>query len=213
MDYSGLGYDALLKQYKLLVERANKRLLRLEKAGMTGSPAYRSVVHSGAKASARSSGVKVRFTKSNPKNERVLKMRMNAVQGFLGSETSTREGYRELKKTYAPKVSATFRKKFNIDLTGEQIDALFDSELWDYIDGQFASDTAIRVLGAIQKGEGDVAKTMQSLGGRRLNLSAGQKETAKQLSKGIMRDPLSSTGWTDADPALLKEIQGLFKSK
>ena len=98
MDYSGLGYDALLKQYRILAERANKRLLRLEHAGQTGSPAYRAVVHAGAKAASRSQGVKIRFTKANPKNERTLRARMSAVQSFLEAPTSTRQGYKKLKK-------------------------------------------------------------------------------------------------------------------
>lgn len=211
MDYSGLGYDALLKQYKLLVERANKRLLRLERSGQTGSPAYRAVVHSGAKASARASGGKIRFTKSNPKNERVLRARMNAVQSFLEAPTSTQEGYRELKKTYGPKVAATLRKEYGLDLTGDQIDAVFDSSLWEYLDGQFASETAIQVIASIQKGQGDVGRTMKSIGPKRLNLSEGQKETIKKIFENKVRGPEGE--WIDADRDMLNEIEGFFKGK
>lgn len=211
MDYSGLGYDQLLKQYRLLAERANKRLLRLERSGQTGSPAYRSVVHSGAKASSRASGTKIRFTKSNPKNERVLRARMNAVQSFLEAPTSTREGYQELRKTYGPKVAATLRSRYALDLTGEQIDAVFDSSLWQYVDGQFASETAIKVIASIQKGQGDVGRTMKSIGAKRLNLSEGQKETVKKIFENKVRGPEGE--WIDADRDMLNEIEGFFKGK
>lgn len=211
MDYSGLGYDALLKQYRILAERANKRLLRLERSKQTGSPAYRAVVHSGAKASARASGTKIRFTKSNPKNERVLRARMNAVQSFLEAPTSTREGYKELRKVYGPKVAATLRKEYMLDLTGEQIDAAFDSSLWEYLDGQFGSETAIKILASIQKGEGSVGKTMQSIGGKRLKLSEGGKETVRKIFENKIRGPEDT--WIDADEDMLHEIDGFFKGK
>lgn len=203
MDYSGLGYDALLKQYRLLAERANTRLRRLEQSGQTGSPAYRSVVHSGVKSSSRSQGVKVRFTKSNPKNERTLRARMNAVQSFLESPTSTREGYSALKKEYGPKVSATFRKRYHLDLTGEQIDALFDSHLWDRLAEDYGSETAVKIIASIQKGQGDIGKTMKSIGAKRLNLSAGQKEDIKEIIGE----------WVDADQKTLEEIEGFFQGK
>ena len=203
MDYSGLGYDALLKQYRLLVERANKRLLRLERAKQTGSPAYRAVVHSGAKASARAAGTKIRFTKSNPKNERVLRARMNAVQSFLEAPTSTRKGYSALKKEYGPKVSATFRSRYHLDLTGEQIDALFDSHLWDRLAGDYGSETAIKIIASIQKGQGDVGKTMKSIGAKRLHLSEGQKDDVKEIIGE----------WVDADQKTLDEIEGFFPGK
>ena len=211
MDYSVLGYDELLKQYRVLAERANKRLLRLERSGQTGSPAYRAVVHSGAKASARASGTKIRFTKSNPKNERVLRARMNVVQSFLEAPTSTREGYQELKKTYGPKVAATLRSLYALDLTGEQIDAVFDSSLWQYLDGQFASETAIKVIASIQKGQGDVGRTMKSIGGKRLKLSEGQKETVRKIFENKVRGPEGE--WIEADRELLKEIEGFFPGK
>ena len=203
MDYSGLGYDALLKQYRLLVERANKRLLRLERSGQTGSPAYRSVVHSGAKASASSSGAKVRFTKSNPKNERTLRARMNAVQSFLEAPTSTRKGYEELRKSYGPKVSKTFRKKYGLDLTGDQIDALFDSHLWERLEQDYGSQTAVKIISSIQKGKGDVGRTMKSIGAKRLHLSEGQKEDVKEIIGE----------WVDADQKTLEEIEGFFPEK
>lgn len=211
MDYSGLGYDQLLKQYRVLAERANKRLLRLERSGQTGSPAYRAVVHSGAKASARASGTKIRFTKANPKNERVLRARMNAVQSFLEAPTSTGEGYQKLRKTYGPKVAATLRSRYALDLTGEQIDAVFDSSLWQYVDGQFASETAIKVIASIQKGKGDVGRTMKSIGAKRLNLSEGQKETVRKIFENKVRGP--EGGWIEADRDMLNEIEGFFKGK
>lgn len=203
MDYSGLGYDALLKRYRLLVERANKRLLRLERSGQTGSPAYRSVVHSGAKASASSSGAKIRFTKANPKNERTLRSRMNAVQTFLESPTSTRQGYEALRKSYGPKVSKTFRKKYGLDLTGEQIDALFDSHLWDRLEQDYGSETAVKIIASIQKGKGDIGKTMKSIGAKRLHLSEGQKDDVKEIIGE----------WVDADQKTLDEIEGFFPGK
>lgn len=209
MDYSGLGYDALLKKYRVLAERANKRLLRLERSGQTGSPAYRAVVHSGAKASARASGTKIRFTKANPKNERVLRARMNAVQSFLEAPTSTRKGYKELKKQYGTVVEAKFRSKWHLDLTGEQIDALFDSELWDKLEREYGSETAVKIIASVQKGKGDVGRTMKSLAAKRMNLSEGQRENVKDL----INSAKSGGEWSDIDTDLLAEIGGLFDKK
>lgn len=211
MEYSGLKYSELLKEARLLAERGNKRLLRLERAGMTGSPAYRAVVHSGAKSSSRSSGAKVRFTKSDPKNERVLRARINAMRTFLEAPTSTQTGYKELKKEYGPKVSATFRKRYGLDLTGEQIEAVFESSLWEYLDSQFGTYTAVQVLASIQKGNGDLGRTMKSIGGKRLNLTEGGKDTIRKLFENKIRGPEGA--WIDADKDMLHEIDGFFKGK
>lgn len=205
MDYSGLGYDALLKQYRLLVERANKRLLRLERSGLKGSPAYRAA----QKSSSASSGAKVRFTKKNPQNMRVLRSRMGSVQRFLEAPTSTRQGYRELKKQYGAAVQKTFRKKWNLNLTGEQIDALFDSELWDKLERDYGSETAVKIIASIQKGKGDVGRTMKSLAAKRTNLSEGQRENVKDM----INSAASGAEWADIDTDLLAEIGGLFDKK
>ena len=108
-------------------------------------------------------------------------------------------------------MAATLRSRYALDLTGEQIDAVFDSSLWQYVDGQFASETAIKVIASIQKGKGDVGRTMKSLGAKRLNLSEGQKETVRKIFENKVRGP--EGGWIDADRDLLNEIEGFFPGK
>ena len=64
-------------------------------------------------------------------------------------------------------------------------------------------NTAVKIIASIQKGKGDVGRTMKSIGAKRLHLSEGQKEDVKEIIGE----------WVDADQKTLEEIEGFFPEK
>ena len=83
------AHNELLRTAQKYADRANKRLKALEKAGLTGSPAYKN-----AMSFLAGEGLK-RFSGSA---KRLSKATMQALRGFLGSETSTTRGARVERK-------------------------------------------------------------------------------------------------------------------
>lgn len=185
MNRNILGDDDLLKEFKRLVKTANSRLDRLEKAGRTGSKAYRSAMQSinrtnvsipsggskGFKKIPVNNGTpfdrkpindqpnKLRFSARNPKNVKVLRSRMNAVQRFLDDETSTLAGANDLYRS----VGGTMRTRYGIDLTPDQMSALFDGALWQKLNEKYGSKTAFAIIANVQETEGDISKAFQNL--------------------------------------------------
>lgn len=187
-----LSFDEALAQYRLLADRANKRLAALEKAGMTRGSAYRSGVRA---AAAMREGAK-RFTLATPKSGRVLKARLNAVRGFLSDTTSTPTGVRAV----AAKTAKTIKQRYKLDLKPEQIKSIFESALWEKLDSQYGSDTAVKIMASIQKSKGDVTRTMKSLGAKHKYFSDTEKDSLKQ----------DIFTFVNADTEEAKNIQAIF---
>ncbi len=83
------AHNELMRLSRLYADRANKRMQALEKAGLTGSPAYKN-----AKSFLSMEGLK-RFSGSE---KRLSKANLQAMRGFLGAESSTLKGARKERK-------------------------------------------------------------------------------------------------------------------
>lgn len=154
--YNVLSRDELVVQFKLLGGRANKRMERLEKAGMTTTSAYKH----GSRAAARTGGNK-RFSLSvRGLTTRQIKARMNTVNEFLNDVTSTPGGARKV----AQKIGGTVKARYGLDLgSAEDIKAVFEGALYKKLESKFDPYMAMYILAEVQKSDGDVKKILEGL--------------------------------------------------
>lgn len=173
MNYNLLSFDDLLSEYKTLAGRANKRMERLEKAGMTTGSAYKAGARSASKIKASSGGTgsKFRFPTKRPADVKELRSRMNAVQDFLNDQTSTPAGVRKV----GAKIGGTLKNKYGIDMSSEQIKATFDGALWSKLNNRFGSGTAVKIIAELQKSKGDVKAALTALQDQNVYLSGKEK--------------------------------------
>ena len=188
------SFDEAFAEYKLLAARANWRLRELEKQGLTRGTAYKT----GKRAAAFTSGGKTKgFSVARPKSGRALKANINAVRGFLEDVTSTPTGY----KAVADKIAGTISKKYGMNISGENLRGFFESGLWQKLDKQYGSDTAMKIVSSMQKGKGNVTNTLKSLGAKHVSLAPSEKQ-------GI-RDIIGE--WQNATGAEADMIEAMFK--
>lgn len=168
--YNTLSFDELLARYRLLADRANKRLKSLERAGMTTGSAYKNAM----RVTSRISGPKgsgKRFPLAKPANARQLKSRINEVQGFLSDVTSTPTGVRSV----GQKIGGTISEKYGLDLDPEEIKQTFEGALWSKLNNRYGSDTAVKIIAALQKSEGNVKDALKALQDQHVFLSGREK--------------------------------------
>lgn len=185
--------EKLFREYILLAKAANERLRVLKNMGRENSSAYKAGL-----SLAKGSGATGKyFSKARPQNMRVLKMRTAAVKKFLKMQGSTRSG---LRKHYE-RVCATINKRYGLSLTVDQLEAVFESELWDKLEGSWGSETAVKVMASIQRSDGDVTRTLKSIGPKRLGLSEGERNELRNIMNEFVTP----------DDSEIKEIEGFFK--
>lgn len=144
-----LSYDDLLKEFRKLAKRADQRLVRIEQAGKTNIGAYRGAMQ---RISQFSSGG-TRFNVKVPKNIRSVRARIGAVREFLAMETSTAKGRKALYK----RIRDTIRNDYGLDLKNDdQLEAIFEGELWSDMNARYGSNTAIQILATVQKNPEDI---------------------------------------------------------
>lgn len=194
------SYDEGLAYYRLLADRANKRLKALESQGLTKGTAYKS----GMRAAAAYSTGKAHkyFSTANPKNSRALRSMINAVQGFLEDVTSTPSGYR----TVAWKVSATTQKRYGLYIDPENLRDFYESELWKNTDKQYGSETAVKIFASIQKTKGNITNTLKSLGAKKVKLAASEKDYVR----GLVGEIKEAGEWQTATDDEIDIINAMF---
>lgn len=154
--YNVLSRDELVAQFKLLGGRANKRLERLEKAGMTTTSAYKH----GSRAAARTGG-NHRFSLSvKGLSTRQIKARMNTVNEFLNDVTSTPGGARKV----AEKIGGTIKDLYGLELgSAEEIKSVFEGALYKKLEAKFDPYIAMYVIAEVKKSKGEVKDILKGL--------------------------------------------------
>jgi hypothetical protein len=139
----------LYKEYKRLADRADKRLLRLERLAERSPNLYGDVLAYAYKSAEKSiehwdNGKKYdkpRFARRTPRNETAMKMKMKDIQAFLDMKTSTQKGIRD---SYI-KRAKSLNKKFNANFTWQEWARFGIREFWDRKDKKFTYNEMIRV--------------------------------------------------------------------
>ena len=156
----------LMRDFLRLAGRADQRLRSLEKSGRTGSAAYRSAQKS---ISTFSEGK--RFRANIPQGGRELRARYRQVEKFLREETSTIRGEKRVRE----RVGRSIEERYGLELTGDQISALFQGALWHKLNQKYGSDTAMKIVGALQRSEGDKKALYEDLARQNVFLSSSEK--------------------------------------
>ena len=146
--------ETLEKYYRRLAKTADQRLVRLEKYEQqtyfkTATKwAYAKAVKDIKKWMPKDAKVtEYRFNIKPPTKTEDLLAKINDIQTFLESPTSTKKGITEVYKKRAD----TVNKKFGTNFTWQQLAKYYDSGMAEVWDAKFGSDTALRTIGQLQK--------------------------------------------------------------
>ena len=166
--------------YKRIAKVADQRLVRLEKLsqqeGFEG--AWKWSYNKAMKDIERWGG-KARFNTKAPENLNQLKAKINDIQAFLGSVTSTKSGIVEVYKSRAD----SFNKKYNMNWSWQDMAKFFDefgSSLYD----EYGSDVVNKVIAVVQS----MAENNPDLDAKTLHKMAQLKGKEKIDFKYIKKD-------------------------
>ena len=190
-------YNALLKEYKTLAKRADQRLVRLEKyAAREGYENIKQYAYVRAMRDIRAwSGENAtRFNTKAPTSTQGLMAKIKDIEWFLHSASSS------LKPTYrngqmeSPGIIATYEKraqslnenyaKAGVNVTWENIGQLFESTLYRKLSKKYSSDTAVRIIGAMQKNEKDILKSFKNKKALNIRLE-GEQPLEEKINKTL----------------------------
>ena len=166
--------------YKRIAKVADLRLLRLERLseqeGFEG--AWKWSYNKAMKDIERWGGAK-RFNTKAPENLNQLKAKINDIQVFLGSVTSTKSGIVEVYKSRAD----TFNQKYGMNWSWQDMAKFFDqfgSTLYD----EYGSDVINQVIAVVQS----MQKNNKDLDAKTLHKMALQQGANKVDFKYIKQD-------------------------
>ena len=155
-------------EFEKLAHRADTRLLRLEQKGLTGTAAYKSAMR--MISSYKAGGTRFRASLKGLTKAQVAS-RLNKVRTFLNEKTSTVTGRQEL----ASGASKTIKDKYGLDLSPDQLGAIFDGVLWQKLNTMFDSKTAAKILGTIQKHKGSLKAAFKELAEQKIYIDKSDK--------------------------------------
>lgn len=152
---------SLLDQYKRLSQRADKRLQRLEKRfnqpGYEGlekwayARAMRDIKAWSGKKGTRF-GTKIPEFDDMAAQERYLRAKINDINTFLRSSTSTISGGMESEGILPLENGAkTFSKKYGAKFTWQQLGSFYESQLSKKLSEQFGSNTIAKAIGRFKR--------------------------------------------------------------
>ena len=160
--------DELRIEFEKLAHRADTRLLRLEQKGLTGTAADKSAMR--MISSYKAGGTRFRASLKGLTKAQVAS-RLNKVRTFLNEKTSTVTGRQEL----ASGASKTIKDKYGLDLSPDQLGAIFDGVLWQKLNTMFDSKTAAKILGTIQKHKGSLKAAFKDLAEQKIYIDKSDK--------------------------------------
>ena len=141
----------LLAQYKKLAKRADQRMVRLEQAAKRGGEMSAATEYSYRKAQRDaeyySAGKSKRFNAQTPKNNKVLRAKINAINDFLESPTSTVSGIKNIYKKRAEALNATYGTNFRWQDLGD----FFESATWKKLISEIPSDLVMKAYARLKK--------------------------------------------------------------
>lgn len=195
--------ETLEQYYKRIAKVADQRLVRLEQ--LAESPAYAGAskwAYNRAMQDIRkwSGGNAKRFNTKAPENKGQLKAKINDIQAFLGSITSTKGGINEVYK----KRAETFNKKYNMDMKWQDLAKFLDkyaAEGYNRFDSE-AFNRAISVVRSIKKSD-------PNMNAKKFRAMVEQSKNGEYNFKYVKKD--GTDGYFDI--GVQEVIQDLFSGK
>lgn len=155
-------------EFERLAKRADMRLLRLEQKGLQVTAAYKSAMR--MISSYKAGGTRFRVSLKGLTKAQVAS-RLNKVRTFLNEKTSTTTGRKQL----ADQTCETIKDKYGLDLTPDQLEAVFEGALWQKLNTRFDSKTAAKILGVIQKHKGNMKAVYKDLAEQKIYIDKNDK--------------------------------------
>lgn len=155
-------------EFERLAKRADMRLLRLEQKGLQGTAAYKSAMR--MISSYKAGGTRFRVSLKGLTKTQVAS-RLNKVRTFLNEKTSTTTGRKELSN----QTCKTIKNKYGLDLTPDQLEAVFEGALWAKLNTRFDSKTAAKIIGVIQKHKGNMKAVYKELAEQKIYIDKNDK--------------------------------------
>lgn len=149
--------ESLIKWYRRLAKTADQRLVRLESYKYDKhfknieKWAYKKAIDSIHSWSGERA---TRFNTAPPKDDEKLLAKINEIRNFIEMKTSTKAG---IIRTY-DKMAKTTNEKYGTSFTWEDLATYYESETNKKWSELFGSDTALRIIGIIQKNKDLLSK-------------------------------------------------------
>ena len=147
-DYSQREGESIEAYYRRIAKVADQRLLRLENlAKADGSDVNKWAYRRAMMDIDRWNPGGSRFNTKAPADGRSLRAKINDIKTFLGSESSTKQGIRDVYERRLESLNENNDTNFRID----DLMDLFDSALWKKFEGQkITSDEILKAIGYIK---------------------------------------------------------------
>lgn len=146
------AYKELYAEYRQLAKRADQRIVRLEKLSQeTGFKTATDWAYRKATKAAQdySKGQSTRFNTAPPDNYQQLQAKINAINEFLESPSSTKKGIVSIYKSKADTLNA----KYGTDFSWQQLAKFWISGEGDRLKSRFGSATMMAAIATIQKSD------------------------------------------------------------
>lgn len=178
----------LMKVYRTLAKSADQRLVRLEK--LAGEENYKNATKWAYARAQRdiqawSGEGATRFNTKPPESIVDLKAKIQDMIHFIGSETSTKSGIKDVMKKRADSLNKTLGTNFKWDEVGK----FFNSKLWDKTKERFGSKTLVRSIGTIRSDKKlmkEVSDTADEI--RKVKYSHIPKSTKQEIINELARN-------------------------
>lgn len=201
-DYSQRPGETIERYYRRIAKVADQRLVRLEQnAAKEGKDvnkwAYKRAM---ADISRWNEGAK-RFNTKPPSDKRSLQAKINDIQAFLGMETSTKSGIKEVYERRLESLNKNNGTNFRID----DLMDLFDSALWKNMEHKYTSDEVLKAIGFIHDNAKD-DKALEDLKKQAVAKGKAPKFTDNPFQNKLINEMLLQEDSVDAMYQYFKSI-------
>lgn len=139
--------ESTLGYYERIAATADNRLRAIEalrhETHFTNVDKY---AYARAMRDIQSWGGNKRFSTKPPEDETALRAKIKDIKHFLNAPTSTKSGVIE---GYVNRAQ-TLNENYGLNMTWQELADLFDSGLFDKLKSQYASETAMKIIGTIR---------------------------------------------------------------
>ena len=139
--------ETTLGYYERIAATADNRLRAIEalrhQTHFTNVDQY---AYARAMRDIQSYGGNKRFRTKPPENAKELSAKISDIKRFLNAPTSTKSGIIEVYEERAQ----TLNERYGLDMDWKELADLFESGLFSNLEGRYASETAMRIIGTIR---------------------------------------------------------------
>ena len=202
-DYSQREGESIESYYRRIAKVADQRLVRLEKMSIQEDIDVNKWAYKRAMMDIeRWNPGRSRFNTKAPKDGRALRAKINDIRTFLGSESSTKQGIKDVYQRRLESLNKNNNTNFRVD---DLVD-LFDSALWKKMEARkITSDEILKAIGFIKDNATD-DKAFEALKEKANMEGKAPKFTGDPFQDELIRKMLQETDAVDAMYQYFKSI-------